>query len=250
MIKSNLLNISNLTTSFINKIILNKLNFKINAGETHVIMGPNGAGKSTLANILSGNYDQYNISGNITYDNTNLLSLSAEKLALNGIFLSFQHPVEIPGLSNINFFKSFLNAKNKHLKINPIENNDFMTLLNTNLKLLNIKSELTNRSVNDGFSGGEKKKNEILQMLLLNPKFVILDEIDSGLDIDSLKLVFNAVNTFKNKNKSILIITHYSRILKYIDVDFVHILHNGTIIKTGDQSLAYDVEKHGYSYFL
>lgn len=249
MIANELLNINDLTVSFNNKNILNNLNIKINTGETHVIMGPNGAGKSTLANILTGNFANYTISGSIKFKDLNLLNLSIDEIAIAGVFLSFQHPVEIPGLTNLIFFKTFINTQRKALKLNPIESIEFNNIVNECSAKLDFKKELLLRSVNVGFSGGEKKRNEILQMMLLNPKFVILDEIDSGLDIDSLKTVFNIIETFKNKNNSILIITHYSRILNYINVDVVHILDNGKIIASGSKDLAYQVEKHGYSFF-
>lgn len=243
-----LLSISNLSVCLKERVVLNKLNLDIKLGETHVIMGPNGAGKSTLAKILSGEFSNYSISGEVIYKNFNLFSLLPETLSLNGIFLSFQYPVEIPGLSNFQFFKSFINAKRKFEKLDPIDNNDFLFKVKKFMTALNMKEELLYRSVNEGFSGGEKKRNEILQMLLLDPTLVILDEIDSGLDVDSIKLVFDSINLFKNKNKSMLIITHYNKILDYIDVDFVHILLNGHLVKTGDKNLAFDIEKNGYAF--
>ncbi|MCB1711099.1 MAG: Fe-S cluster assembly ATPase SufC [Candidatus Riesia sp.] len=246
----NLLNIENLNVKLENLKILNDFNLNINPGETHVIMGPNGAGKSTLANILIGNILNYNITGKINFVNTNILGLPIEEIALKGIFLSFQHPVEIPGLSNTTFFKAFINAQRKFNNENPIDPEDLNSLINDTAFKLKIDKSLLNRSVNEGFSGGEKKRNEILQMLLLNPKLIILDEIDSGLDVDSLKITLNAINDFKDKNKSVLIITHYSRILNYIDVNKVHVLKNGKIIQSGKKELAYDIEKYGYNSFL
>lgn len=243
-----LLSISNLSVSLKNKIILDKLNLNINLGETHVIMGPNGVGKSTLAKVLSGNFIGYDISGEVKYKDFNVMSLLPEELSLNGIFLSFQHPVEIPGLSNFQFLKSFVNSKRKFEKLDPIDNSDFLLKTKGFMNMLNMKEELLYRSVNEGFSGGEKKRNEILQMLLLNPTLVILDEIDSGLDVDSLKLVFDSINLFKHQGNAMLIITHYNRVLDYIDVDFVHVLLNGKIAKTGDKCLAIDIEKNGYSF--
>jgi len=247
MNKKSLLNISNLNVSLEKKKILNSFNLNINLGEIHVIMGPNGVGKSTLASILTGNHKNYNISGTIIFDNFDLLSTKPDLLALNGIFLSFQNPIEIQGLSNLQFFKSFINAKRKHENLNPIDNKEFMIKVKKFIELLKIDEKFLHRSVNDGFSGGEKKRNEILQMLLLDPKFIILDEIDSGLDVDSLKIVFNSINSFININKSLLIITHYSRILDYIDVDYVHMMNDGCIIKTGKKSLALEINKTGYS---
>lgn len=246
--KKKMLEIKNLVVASTKKIILNNLNLNINFGEIHVIMGPNGAGKSTLANILTGNLLNYNINGSINFNNENLLTLSIEEIALKGIFLSFQHPIEIPGLSNLNFFKACINAQRKNKKIDPIETDEFTNILKKYSDQLNIKKELLIRSVNESFSGGEKKRNEILQMLLLDPTFIILDEIDSGLDIDSLKLVFTTLNKFKNEKKSMLIITHYSNILNYINVDYVHILKNGKIETSGDKNLAYKIEKNGYSF--
>lgn len=244
--KNKILEIKNLSVSFSNKKIIENLNLNINLGETHVIMGPNGAGKSTLANILSGNNKNYKIEGFINFINNNLMELSAEELSLMGIFLSFQHPIEIPGLSNLNFFKAIINSKRKYNGLDPINNNEFNSIVNKYSDKLKIKKDLLNRSVNDGFSGGEKKRNEILQMFILNPKLVILDEIDSGLDIDSLKLVFDALNEFKNKNNSLIIITHYSRILNYINIDYAHVLKKGKIIESGDKNLIYKIEKDGY----
>lgn len=244
-----LLEINNLCVSFINKTILKNLNLKINIGETHVIMGPNGTGKSTLANILTGNISQYQIDGKISFLNNNLLNLSIDEISLLGIFLSFQHPIEIPGLSNLNFIKAIINTHRKNNNLEPINMPDFLKLIDKHSEELNIKKDLLNRSVNEGFSGGEKKRNEILQLMLINPKLAILDEIDSGLDVDSLQLVFKNLNMFKNKNNSLLLITHYSRILNYIDIDYVHILNNGVISASGDKNLAYLVEKNGYNYF-
>jgi len=241
------LDISNLSVQLDKKLILSKLNLKIGLGEIHVIMGPNGVGKSTLAKVLVGNNSEYSISGNIIYDSFDLFSLSPDEISLKGIFLSFQHPLEIPGLSNFQFFKSFVNAKRKYQKLGPVDNKEFLDNIRKFMKILNIHEEFLYRSVNEGFSGGEKKRNEILQMLLLDPKLVILDEIDSGLDVDSLKDVFKCICSFVKNNNSLLIITHYTRILDYIDVDFVHIMNNGCIVKTGDKSLAYDINEKGYS---
>lgn len=246
MIKSNFLNIINLSVLLDKKQILNNLNLIINRGEKHVIMGPNGVGKSTLAKILTGWFKNYIISGEIIYNNNNLLELTPDILSLKGIFLSFQYPIEIQGLSNFEFLKSMINAKRKYEKLDPIENKDLLLKIKKFMEILKIKEEFLYRSVNEAFSGGEKKKNEILQMALLEPNFIILDEIDSGLDVDSLKTVFNCINSIFNNSISLMIITHYSRILEYIDVDFVHIMHNGKIIKTGEKSLALDINTKGY----
>lgn len=246
MTKDTLLEISDLNVYIKEKKILNNLNLNIKVGETHILMGPNGSGKSTLANILTGNFDEYNITGSINYNKINLFTLKQEEIALNGLFLSFQHPIEIPGLSNYQFFKSFINNKRKYLNLDPIENENLLDDIKNKMSILKIKEEFINRNVNENFSGGEKKRNEILQMLLLNPNLVILDEIDSGLDVESIKHVFDAINSFKNKINSFLIITHYSKILNYTNIDAVHILYNGTIIKTGKKDIAMEIEKNGY----
>lgn len=242
-----LLNISNLNAKLKEKKILNNLNLQIKIGETHIIMGPNGAGKSTLANILTGNFKDYDITGSITYNKKNLLNLSQEEISLNGLFLSFQHPVEIPGLTNYQFFKTFINNKRKYKNLEPLDNSELLDTIEKNMTMLKINNEFINRNVNENFSGGEKKRNEILQMLLLDPNLIILDEIDSGLDVDSIKQVFTAINKIKNKSKSFLIITHYSKIIEYTEIDAIHILYNGSIVKTGQKNLAEEIEKHGYS---
>jgi Fe-S cluster assembly ATP-binding protein len=243
---NHILNIKDLDVLYNEKKILDKFNLSINYGEIHVLMGPNGVGKSTLAKVLTGDLKQYKINGNIIYDDKDLLSLSPNELALLGIFLSFQNPIEIPGVSNSQFLKVILNNKRKSIGLDPIDNNDFSKILNEYMDLLNIKKEFLYRFVNVDFSGGEKKRNEILQMLLLDPKFIILDEIDSGLDIDSLKNIFSCINNLKSKNRSMLIITHYTKILDYIDIDYVHILSSGKILKTGDKNLAIHIQKNGY----
>ncbi|HIH2763300.1 MAG TPA: Fe-S cluster assembly ATPase SufC [Candidatus Azoamicus sp.] len=247
MIKDPLLDITNLNVNLKEKKILINLNLKIKKGETHVLMGPNGAGKSTLANILTGNFKDYDVTGSITYNKINLFSLSQEDIALKGLFLSFQNPIEIPGLSNLQFFKSFINNKRKHQNLDPIDHVELLNIIEKKMKTLKIKNEFINRSVNENFSGGEKKRNEILQMLLLDPNLIILDEIDSGLDIDSIKHVFDAINCFKNKNNSFLIITHYTKITDYTNIDKIHILYDGTIIKTGQTDITIELEKNGYS---
>lgn len=246
MINKQLLCVSDLSISLGEKNIINELKLNINAGEVHVVVGPNGVGKSTLARVLSGCYNGYKISGSLFFDNCDLLSLSQSEVALRGLFLSFQTPVEIPGVTNMHFFKSFLNIKRKYLGLDPIENDDFLLEVKSYMKQLNMREDLLSRFVNVDFSGGEKKKNEILQMMLLKPKLVILDEIDSGLDVDSLRDVFDCLKIFHNTDNAILIITHYGRILNYIDVDFVHVMCNGTIVKTGGKDLLNEIDQSGY----
>lgn len=242
-----ILEIKNLTTSINNIKILNNLNLKINKGEIHVIMGKNGSGKSTLSKVIAG-HPAYNISnGQILLNNKNILNLEPEIRSLLGIFLAFQYPIEISGVTNEDFLRLAYNSKqlNKNLKeINPI---DFLKLISDKLKIIDINSGFLSRNVNDGFSGGEKKRNEILQMILLNSELCLLDETDSGLDIDALKIISNGINYFISKNKAIIIITHYKRILDYIKPDFIHIMKNGEIIKTGDHTVALELETIGYN---
>jgi Fe-S cluster assembly ATP-binding protein len=249
MINKKLLSIFDLCVSFGGKFVINKLKLNVSFGETHVIMGPNGVGKSTLARVLAGDYYNYNTSGSVFFFEKDLFSLSQSDIALNGLFLSFQNPIEIPGVSNFEFFKSFLNYKRKYNNIPPIENADFLDEVRSYMSSLDMKEELLNRYVNVDFSGGEKKKNEILQMLLLKPKLAILDEIDSGLDIDALTNVFKCIKSYRSIDNSLIIITHYSRIVNYIDIDFVHVMNNGTIVKTGGKDLIYEIDKNGYSSF-
>jgi Fe-S cluster assembly ATP-binding protein len=233
---------------FINEIrILNNLNLKINKGEIHVIMGKNGSGKSTLSKVIAGHPAYSNLDGKILFNNKNILDLDPETRSLLGIFLAFQYPIEISGVTNEDFLRLAYNSKqfNKNLKeINPI---DFLKLINDKLKTVDINSAFLSRNVNEGFSGGEKKRNEILQMILLNSSLCLLDETDSGLDIDALKIISDGINYFISKNKSIIIITHYKRILDYIKPDFIHIMKNGEIIKTGDYSIASELETIGYN---
>tara|TARA_R110002074_G_scaffold165053_1_gene325047 strand:+ start:141 stop:881 length:741 start_codon:yes stop_codon:yes gene_type:complete len=242
-----MLEIKNLHASIKNKEILKGVNLKINTNEVHVIMGPNGTGKSTLSNILAGKDDYEVTKGEIIFDGKNLLELSANERALLGVFLSFQYPVEIPGVSNINFFKSIVNASRKAKGLDDVDAMPFLKEIREKAAYLNIDEQLLYRSVNEGFSGGEKKRNEILQMLLLEPKLGILDEIDSGLDIDALKVISEGVNSLR-KDSSFLIITHYKRLLEYIKPDYIHVLANGKIVKSGGIELADELESKGYSW--
>ena len=240
-----MLDINNLCASIEGKEILNNFNLKIKSGEIHAIMGPNGSGKSTLANILSGRKG-YEIQGKVFYEGTNLLEIPIEERAQKGIFLAFQYPTEIPGVNTNNFLKTSLNAVRKFRGLKELDSLDFLKLLKEKSKNLKIEEKILNRQLNVGFSGGEKKKNEILQMTILEPKLAILDETDSGLDIDALRIVSDGVNSLRNKNRSFLIITHYQRLLDYIKPDFVHVLMNGKIAKTGCSDLAQELAKDGY----
>ena len=241
-----MLKINNLTAKIENKSILNGLNLEVKPGEIHAIMGPNGSGKSTLANILSGKKG-YEISGEINYQDKDLFKLAIEERAHKGLFLAFQYPLEIPGVRTSNFLKTSLNAIRKSNGKKELDALEFLKIVKTKAAELKIDEKTLDRQLNVGFSGGEKKKNEILQMSLFEPKMVILDETDSGLDIDALKIVANGVNTLRNNRRSFLIITHYQRLLDYIKPDFVHILMNGKIAKTGCSDLALELEKVGYN---
>ena len=243
-----MLSIQNLKAKIDNKEILKGLNLKINAGEVHAIMGPNGSGKSTLSNILSGKKG-YEIEGVVDFNNENLLNLETEERAHKGIFLAFQYPLEIPGVNTNTFLKTSLNAIKKARGEKELDALEFLKLIKEKSKELKFDEKILSRQLNVGFSGGEKKKNEILQMSILNPKLSILDETDSGLDIDALRIVSEGVNSFRTKNNSFLIITHYQRLLDYIKPDFVHVLKNGQIIKSGGPELAMDLEKKGYEDF-
>jgi Fe-S cluster assembly ATP-binding protein len=243
-----MLSIKNLKAKIDNKEILKGLNLKINAGEVHAIMGPNGSGKSTLSNILSGKKG-YEIEGAVDFNNENLLSLETEKRAHKGIFLAFQYPLEIPGVNTNTFLKTSLNAIKKARGEKELDALEFLKLIKEKSKELKFDEKILSRQLNVGFSGGEKKKNEILQMSILNPKLSILDETDSGLDIDALRIVSEGVNSLRTKDNSFLIITHYQRLLDYIKPDFVHVLKNGQIIKSGGPELAMDLEKKGYEDF-
>ncbi|MDD3568360.1 MAG: Fe-S cluster assembly ATPase SufC [Bacteroidales bacterium] len=243
-----MLSIKNLHASINGKEILKGINLEIKPGEIHAIMGPNGSGKSTLSAVLAGRELFEVTQGEITFNQKDLFELSPEERSREGLFLSFQYPVEIPGVSMVNFMKTALNEHRKHKGLDPLSASDFLKLMRERKELVEIDSALTNRAVNEGFSGGEKKKNEIFQMAMLEPKLAILDETDSGLDIDALRIVANGVNKLKSPDKSTIVITHYQRLLDYIVPDFVHILYNGRIVKTGGKELALQLEDKGYDW--
>ncbi len=230
------------------KQILNGIDLKVNAGEIHAIMGPNGSGKSTLASVLAGREDYEVTGGTVDFEGKDLLTLKPEERAREGIFMAFQYPVEIPGVSTINFMKTAINQIRNHRGQQPLDADSFLSLMKEKMKLVGIDQSLLNRSLNEGFSGGEKKRNEIFQMAMLDPKLAILDETDSGLDIDALRIVANGVNKLRSKNNAIIVVTHYQRLLDYIIPDFVHVLYNGKIVKSGKKELALELEAKGYDW--
>lgn len=243
-----LIKITDLHVSIDGKPILNGLNLTVNKGEVHAIMGPNGSGKSTLANVLAGR-EEYTIeSGTVEYEGEDLLSIDIDKRALAGIFLAFQYPVEIPGVSNSNFLKSIINAKRTYQGLPELNALEMLKFIRAKLNAIEMDESLLKRSLNDGFSGGEKKRNEILQMTLLEPKLAILDETDSGLDIDALRIVAEGVNQLRSPERSFIVVTHYQRLLNHIIPDFVHVLSNGKILATGDRTLAEKLEVEGYDW--
>jgi Fe-S cluster assembly ATP-binding protein len=241
-----LLQIENLVAKVNGNLILKGINLTLNKGEIHAIMGPNGSGKSTLANILAGKEDYEIIDGTVIYEGKNLLEMSIEQRAREGVFLAFQYPVEIPGVSNANFMKTAINEIRKYRGLETLDAIDFLQLMRERAALVEIDKSFLNRSVNEGFSGGEKKRNEVFQMAMLEPKLALLDETDSGLDIDALKIVANGVNKLSKADNAFLVITHYQRLLSYIIPDFVHVLYNGRIVKSGGKKLALELEEKGY----
>ena len=245
-----MLTIKNLRASVDDKEILKGINLQINVGEVHAIMGPNGSGKSTLASVLAGNEKFTVTSGEVSFMGNNLFDLSIEERAREGLFLGFQYPAEIPGVSMANFMKIAVNEKRKHLGQEPLSAGDFLKMMREKSAIVELNSKLTSRSVNDGFSGGEKKKNEIFQMAMLEPRLSILDETDSGLDIDALRIVGKGVTKLKNENNATIVITHYQRLLDYIVPDFVHVLYEGRVIYSGDKSLALKLEAEGYDWLI
>ncbi|WP_150450970.1 Fe-S cluster assembly ATPase SufC [Arenibacter lacus] len=243
-----MLKITNLHANIEGKEILNGINLTVNAGEVHAIMGPNGSGKSTLASVIAGKEEFEVTQGEITMDNESLEELSPEERAHKGVFLSFQYPVEIPGVSVTNFVKTAINESRKAQGLEEMRAKEMLQLLREKSELLGIDRKFLSRSLNEGFSGGEKKRNEIFQMAMLDPKLAILDETDSGLDIDALRVVANGVNTLKSKDNAVILITHYQRLLEYIVPDFVHVLYNGKIVKSGTKELALELEEKGYDW--
>jgi Fe-S cluster assembly ATP-binding protein len=245
-----LLEISDLSARVAGKEILKGINLKVNAGEVHAIMGPNGSGKSTLAQVLAGREDYEVTRGTVNFDGQDLLALPAELRARAGLFLGFQYPVEIPGVNNVYLLKAALNAKRKAAGEPEVDAYEFLSLIRQKMKFMQMSESFLTRGVNEGFSGGEKKRNEVLQMLVLEPKLAILDETDSGLDIDALKVVSTGVNSLRDASRGVVLVTHYQRLLDYVVPDQVHVLSGGRIVKSGDRSLAHELERRGYDWVL
>lgn len=243
-----MLEIKNLRVAINGKEILKGINLTVNLGEVHAIMGPNGSGKSTLAQVLAGREEYEILEGEILFEGKNLIEMAPEDRAREGVFLAFQYPIEIPGVSNTNLLKNALNEIRKYRGQEPLDAMEFLTLVKKKMPIVEMRQELLSRSVNEAFSGGEKKKNEIFQMAVLEPKLGILDETDSGLDIDALRVVANGVNQIKNESNAFVVVTHYQRLLDYIVPDFVHVLQNGKIIKSGNKELALELEEKGYDW--
>jgi Fe-S cluster assembly ATP-binding protein len=243
-----MLSVRNLHAKIEDKPILNGINLEVNAGEVHAIMGPNGSGKSTLASVLAGREEFEVTEGSVQYQGIDLLSLEPEERAREGIFLAFQYPVEIPGVSTTNFLKTAVNQVRLHKGMDPLDAVSFLKLMKEKMKLVDIDQSLLSRSLNEGFSGGEKKRNEVFQMAMLAPRLAILDETDSGLDIDALRIVANGVNQLRRSDNATIVVTHYQRLLEYIVPDVVHVLYNGRIVKSGDKDLALALEEKGYDW--
>jgi Fe-S cluster assembly ATP-binding protein len=245
-----MLKITDLNARVAGKDILKGVNLEVKAGEVHAIMGPNGSGKSTLAQILAGREDYEVTGGSVTFEGQDLLALAAEERARAGLFLGFQYPVEIPGVNNVYLLKAALNAKRKAAGLPEVDAYEFLALIKAKMKIMQMSESFLSRGVNEGFSGGEKKRNEILQMLVLEPKLAILDETDSGLDIDALKVVSMGVNSLRDPSRAVVLVTHYQRLLDYIVPDYVHVLSGGRILKSGDRSLAQELERRGYDWVV
>ena len=245
-----MLEISDLTARVAGKEILNGVNLTVNAGEVHAIMGPNGSGKSTLAQVLAGREDYEVTRGTVSFEGRDLLAMRAEERARAGLFLGFQYPVEIPGVNNVYLLKAALNAKRKAAGEPEVDAYDFLALIRQKMQFMQMSESFLTRGVNEGFSGGEKKRNEVLQMLVLEPKLAILDETDSGLDIDALKVVSKGVNSLRDPKRAVVLVTHYQRLLDYVIPDQVHVLSGGRIVKSGDKSLAQELERRGYDWVM